>query len=171
MQERGLLATHDDKQTIPASAYGEGVYVVSVVSVASLQGLDRIGPAPEEHEIDNRPYKEPEPDLAAYAAARRYAVETCGIEVAGERVATDRQSQALINGAFNLAQVDTSVVVKFKTAAGFVDLDSAAIQIISTAVGRHVQACFSKEATVAGGIADGTIKSLADIDTAFAALT
>jgi hypothetical protein len=111
--------------------------------------------------------------LQSYAAARRYDLETGGIEIAGSHVATDRGSQALINGAFNLVQVAPTTVIKFKTQAGFVDLDAAAIQIISTAVGQHVQACFAKEAEVVAAITakKPTIATRAQVDAAFATLS
>lgn len=109
-------------------------------------------------------------DLGAYAAAARYRRETGGIIVAGSPIATDRESQALVNGAFNLVQQEPATVMKFKTGAGFVDLDAAAIQIIAMEVGQHVQRCFAKEADVAAAIASGAITTTAAIEAAFAAL-
>lgn len=108
--------------------------------------------------------------LEAYAAARRYAVETAGITVAGMAIRTDRDSQAMISGAFNLAQAKPEAKVLFKGANGFVPLDAAAIQIVATAVGEHVQACFAKEAEVAAAIGAGTVASKAAVDAAFAPL-
>lgn len=109
--------------------------------------------------------------LSAYAAARRYAVETSGITVGGSEIATDRGSQALITGAFNLVTINPKTTIKFKASGTFVTLDASAVTIIATEVGQHVQACFAKEADVVAGITVGTIKTLADIDAAFASLT
>src|SRR5690348_8888738 len=51
--------------------------------------------------------------LFAYAAAVRFSKETGGIAVAGTTVATDRQSQAMIAGAFNYVQQNPSAVIKW----------------------------------------------------------
>lgn len=113
---------------------------------------------------------EPEPaDLAAYAAQRRWEVETGGVEVAGNTVATDRESQALINGAFNLVNAMPQPI-QFKAAGGFVTLAPEDVVGIAIAVGQHVQACFAKEAEVLAGIDDGSISSVADVDAAFDAI-
>lgn len=109
-------------------------------------------------------------DLPAYAAELRYGAETNGIDIGGSTIATDRQSQALINGAFNLAQADPNTVFRFKTADGFMTLDAAAIQIIAIEVGRHVQACFAKEADVVASIASGSITLREQVAAAFAGL-
>ncbi len=108
-------------------------------------------------------------DLAAYAAQARFRKETGGIAVAGQPVATDRESQALISGAFALVQQQPQTVIRFKTPGGFVTLDAAQMSAIAIAVAQHVQACFAIEADVAGDIASGEIMTTAEIDTAFAA--
>lgn len=106
--------------------------------------------------------------LEAYAASVRYAHETGGIAVAGLPVATDRGSQALINGAFNLVSAKPETIVRFKAGGGFVSLDAAAVAIIATEVGEHVQRCFAREAEVVAAIAAGTIATKAEVDAAFA---
>jgi Domain of unknown function (DUF4376) len=107
--------------------------------------------------------------LSAYAASLRYTKETEGIAVNGAAVATDRESQAMINGAYNMATRDPTFTTQWKMATGaFVQIDATTIASIATAVGAHVATCFAKEATVAAGIAGGTIKTPADIDAAFA---
>jgi hypothetical protein len=109
----------------------------------------------------------PEPvpvDLQAYAAAKRYAVETGGIVLNGMSVMTDRQSQALITGAYAYVQANPTVTVSFKTPSGFVNLAAAEVTAVANAVGAHVQASFAAEDAVVQGIAAGTIKTAADID-------
>ena len=109
----------------------------------------------------------PEPipvDLYAYAAIKRYAVETGGIVIDGMRVMTDRQSQSLITGAYNYVQANPDVTVKFKTAAGFVELTAAQMTAIANAVGAHVQASFAAEGEVDKQIIAGTITTAAEID-------
>ncbi|NEI71316.1 DUF4376 domain-containing protein [Rhizobium lusitanum] len=108
---------------------------------------------------------EPAPvDLYAYAASKRYAVETGGIVINGMSVMTDRGSQSLITGAYNYVQANPEVTVKFKTAAGFVELTAAQMTAIANAVGAHVQAAFAAEGEVNSRIVAGTITTTAEID-------
>ncbi|ENN87815.1 hypothetical protein RHSP_47688 [Rhizobium freirei PRF 81] len=108
---------------------------------------------------------EPPPvDLYAYAATKRYAVETGGIVLGGMRVMTDRSSQSLITGADNYVQANPDALVKFKTAAGFVELSAAQTTAIANAVGEHVQASFAAESEVNARIAAGTITKANEID-------
>ncbi|AVA22176.1 MULTISPECIES: DUF4376 domain-containing protein [unclassified Rhizobium] len=108
---------------------------------------------------------EPAPvDLYVYAATKRYAIETGGIVFNGTKIATDRQSQALITGAYAYVQANPTVTVNFKTANGFVILTVEQVTAIANAVGAHVQASFAAEDAVAQAIAAGTIKTTADVD-------
>ena len=109
----------------------------------------------------------PEPvpvDLYAYAASKRYAVETGGITVGGMHVMTDRASQSLITGAYNYVQANPDVLVKFKTAAGFVEVTATQMTAIANAVGAHVQAAFAAEGEINQQIIAGTITTPAKID-------
>jgi hypothetical protein len=83
-------------------------------------------------------------DLKAFAADKRYRVETSGITVFGAPIRTDRESQALITGAAALTKI-TGNSVKWKSAAGFVNVSAAQIEGIAVAVGNHVQDCFAAE--------------------------
>lgn len=111
-------------------------------------------------------------DLKAYAAAARYAKETAGIAVGNAQIATDRDSQGMVAGAYAYVQANPSVTTNFKTASGFVSLSAAQITSIAMAVGGHVQACFAAEAQVDSGLSASppTIKSTADVDAVFAAI-
>ncbi|MBB5573321.1 DUF4376 domain-containing protein [Rhizobium paranaense] len=109
----------------------------------------------------------PEPvsvDLQAYAATKRYAVETGGIVFGDMAVSTDRQSQALIAGAYAYVQANPTITVNFKTANGFVNLTAAQVRAVANAVGAHVQASFAAEDAVVEAITVGTIKTAADVD-------
>lgn len=110
--------------------------------------------------------------LQAYAAARRYAVETGGILVNGLAVATDRISQAMIGNAYAYVQVSGAASVSYKTGAGFVTLSADQIKVVALAVGAHVQACFKAEddADAALGATPPTITTLAQVDAVFAPL-
>lgn len=107
-----------------------------------------------------------EADLLAYAAAKRFEVETGGITVSGQTIDTSRESQSMITGAYAYSQAHPEETIRFKAASGWVTLDAATMAAIATAVGAHVQACFAAEAIVAAAIEDGTITTAAEIDAA-----
>lgn len=106
-------------------------------------------------------------ELEVYAASKRYAIETGGIVVDGVQVMTDRQSQALISGAYNYVQQNPDATVKFKTAAGFVELTATQMTLIANAVGAHVQAAFAAEGTIVAEIAAGSVAAISEIDQRF----
>lgn len=109
-------------------------------------------------------------DLKSHAAAVRFARETGGLTIGGQNIATDRESQTLITGAYNLALQDPNLAINWKTATGFVQIDAPTMIAIATSVAQHVQSCFIKEAEVVADIEGGTITTYAQIDTAFATL-
>lgn len=111
----------------------------------------------------------PEP-LAAYAASKRWEIETGGIVVGGAAIRTDRESQALINGALSLVQADPTATIQFKGGSGWASLSAAEMSVIALAVGRHVQAAFAAERTISEAIAAQEITTVEAIDDAFAAL-
>lgn len=107
--------------------------------------------------------------LVAYAAARRFAVETGGILVNGAPIATDRDSQAMIGNAFAYVTAAGAGSVSYKTTAGFVTLTADQIKAVALAVGAHVQACFAAEDAADAGInaTPPTITTFAEVDAAF----
>lgn len=109
-------------------------------------------------------------DLAAYVNQRRWELETGGIEVAGAPIRTDEQSQAKIQGAFQLAQQDPEVEIDWEAQPGqWVTLDAPTMIGIGLAAARHVQRCFSAARQVGGLVATGEVTTRADVDAAFAA--
>jgi len=109
--------------------------------------------------------------LSQYAATKRYEAETSGILVGGNAIRTDRESQAMITGAFAFSQIaPDGTEIKFKTAAGFAVLSKSDVAAVALAVAQHVQACFAKEADVVASIAIDEITTRAEIDAAFASL-
>jgi hypothetical protein len=109
--------------------------------------------------VEPEPEPPPPPTLAelraarlAELAAKRWAVETAGIVVAGHVVRTDRESQALISGAYQLAAVEPEAVTRFKASSGWVDLSGAEVQAVALAVARHVRQCFAREAELAAAV-------------------
>lgn len=153
-----VAGTHEDGQSVDPAAYGEGVVVLPYGG--PLTAADLLG----------RPV--PAIDLPGYAAAKRFAVETGGITVAGARIATDRQSQAMIGNAFAYVQASGAGQVSYKTAAGFVTLSVDQIRSVALAVGAHVQACFMAEDGVDAALhaSPPTITDIAGVDAAFAGL-
>lgn len=111
----------------------------------------------------------PAVDLVAYAADARWRKEVGGIAVNGKIIDTSRESQNMIAGADALAQADPEEVVAYKTASGWIEVDAATIHEIALAVGRHVRGLFKLERQVAAEIDEGTITTIAEIDTAFSA--
>ena len=111
-------------------------------------------------------------DLIAYAAARRFAVETGGVDVNGLRVATDRGSQSMVANAYAGMQAAGAASVKFKAASGWIDLTADQLKAVALAVFAHVQASFAAEDACDAGInaSPPTIATLADVDAAFASL-
>ena len=108
-------------------------------------------------------------DLVTYAAAARYARETSGVTVNGAPIATDRDSQNLISGAYSYVLAKPDATIAFKSTSGFVTLTADQIQAIALAVGGHVQACFAAEAQINSDIAAGKTTTTAQVDTAFTA--
>lgn len=93
-------------------------------------------------------------------AATRYEHETGGTTVNGMHVATDRQSQALITGAFSSAkdakESGEAWSIRWKSAGGWVELDADQMIELGRAVRHHVQACFDREKELGEEVEDGT---------------
>ena len=107
-------------------------------------------------------------DLMAYAANKRWIVETSGIVVSGESIRTDEKSQAKITGAIQLLAADPTITgIDWEAQPGvWVTLDAGTMKAIGVAVGRHVQACFSTLKSVQAVITSGAITTYAEIDSA-----
>lgn len=102
--------------------------------------------------------------LKAYAAAKRYAIETGGVTIDGVTVDTSRESQTMITGATAYVAANPDATITFKAVSGWVDLTAAQVTAIGAAVGAHVQACFTAEAAVDTAIDAGTITTTSEID-------
>lgn len=143
-------------------------WTLSGTSFSGLQWLDDVQEAPSEAEITAWLAGAPERSLKAYAAAKRFAVETGGI-VSGAfgPILTDRATQSML--ARTIQSIDLGIIsppIKFKGPAGFVMLDRAALVGISTEVAAHIQAAFDTEGDVVAEIEAGTITTTAQIDAA-----
>lgn len=163
-----VLAYYEDDVAVPMEAF-PGARLVPYAG--AMEALDRVGPVPHGRE-DGRLYKAPaSPDLAAYAASERYRAEVGGMTFKGHRFATDREAgQTKITSAETKALRSPDYAIPaFKTASGeFIALSSSDILALGDALDAHVQACFSVEAEVGRGVADGSIATLDDVDALFA---
>lgn len=117
-----------------------------------------------EHQID-----QPTLSLQDYAAAKRWEKEVGGISIQGLQVASDDRSKMMIAGARVAAAADPNFTTQWKAQDGsFATIDAPAIIAISNAILAHVSNCFSIEAQVISGIQNETIKTVDQIDAAFA---
>lgn len=116
----------------------------------------------------------PPVDLAAYAKDARDAKENGGITVQGVPIATDDRSKLLVAGARMRAQDNPTGTEMWSAADGKeYPLPSAAIVLISQAIGAHVSACFACYAATKAALAatPPTITDQAGVDAAFAAVS
>ena len=102
--------------------------------------------------------------LKDLAKAKRFEVETAGTLLWGSvPIQTDRESQALITGAYNTLQRNPAALLHWSTAEGFVTLGQAEVNALADAASLHVQNAFAAEAAITPLINNGTIKSLEDV--------
>lgn len=82
----------------------------------------------------------------AALAEKRWNVENGGINIGGAPVRTDATSQSKITGAVSLFQNDPQLTsLDWEAQPGiWVTFDAETMKAIGIAVGRHVQACFSR---------------------------
>lgn len=103
-------------------------------------------------------------ELKAYAASKRFLVETSGVTIGDCHIDTTRESQALITGAVVYVQTTGAGTVQFKAKSGWIDLTAQQVQTIATTVATFVQACFAAERTIDEAINAGTVTTYSDID-------
>lgn len=105
-------------------------------------------------EADLAPCRE---SLLLRAKQRRREVEEGGITLPnGAQFATDRESQAMLDGALSLASLSglgSQFTTQWKCADGvFRTVTHAELMAAALAVGTHVQTCFAREAALAQAI-------------------
>ncbi|RWK26834.1 DUF4376 domain-containing protein [Mesorhizobium sp.] len=101
---------------------------------------------------------------------QRWKVEIGGILVNGAPVRTDANSQAKITGAVALFKNDPELqAIDWEAQPGiWVTLDAVTMTAIAVAVGRHVQACFSRARALSaeiGAASDFAALEAVDIET------
>ncbi len=134
---------------------------VSVINL-SQQEIDAINAAAAANEATRNT---PEA-LRAYAAAKRWEVETGGCIWSTYTIATDRDSQAKLIAEFVSIgaglRIDPSPW-KFANAV-FVSLSNTDMGAVIMAARTHIAACFAAEAAVLAAITAGTITTRDAID-------
>ncbi len=138
----------------------------NMVSVQCQEGEEFFLNCPETatHIIDNEPVtiipevvpptlEEVKAAKLAELAASRYSEEVGGIVVDGVTIATDRESQAMITGAYVSLKQGLMQSVNWKGDDGWVTATLTEIEPIAQAVGHHIQACFTKESQLAAQVA------------------
>ena len=107
--------------------------------------------------------------LSDYIAQKRYAKEVGGVTVNDSKVATDRESQSKIAGAYIYVQANPNEIINWKQPDGtFVSLDATTVESLANAVGAFVQQCFTLEMSTNSQVNDGTITTFEAIDQVFA---
>ena len=77
-----------------------------------------------------------------------YVVETGGVTLGAEEVLTDRESQALLTGAFVSITSGLIPDVEWKLKAGWMTVEAADIAVVAAAVAAHVRKTFAVERVV-----------------------
>lgn len=113
--------------------------------------------------------------LEQYVRRRSWEVETGGVTVAGVRIATDRAAQGLIGRAHQLVTADETLqTVYFDTGVAIangdpiMELNRDTVLAIGLAVGRHVQATFTRRAQALRALRAGTVTDLAGVEAIYA---
>lgn len=103
--------------------------------------------------------------LIAYAANKRWQIETSGITVAGVNVPTDDRAKLLLLGAAQSMADGTSAPL-IVNGVNYGVVPKTTFQAINTAVIAHVQKTIASLATVLADIEAGTITSTDQINAA-----
>lgn len=152
--------TDQTEKTIVAEKDGVRVFIPAIRGNRDYEEILRAG-------LTISPSGTVTENLEAYAAEKRFAKETGGITINGIQVRTDRESQALITGAYNLALRDGGLSIKFKAANGFVELSASSVIGVAVLVAQHVQACFAAEADCVEAIRAGRVRTKSQVDAYF----
>ena len=84
-------------------------------------------------------------DTLAALADYRYQVETGGIEIDGQTILTDRESQAQLSSAYQSLTMPFVDSIDWKAADGWITVTEAELRPIAEAVAKHVQGSFTAE--------------------------
>jgi hypothetical protein len=111
-------------------------------------------------------------NLGFYAAAARYNRMNAGVSIDGRPFLSDASTRSMLDNANSYVAATSTPTVDWKLADGtFVKLDGPTIAAAAKKMTAFVEACFTAESNVVAGIAAGTIKTRAQVDQAFAAIS
>ena len=152
-----VIATHDDEQNVPASAYGEGVTILTLANGAVGAG----DPLPD---LD-------EGMLKGYARDKRNQVIAggCVVTVDGLAIASwaDAQTQAALTAIAVAAAANPAFETTWKGRDGqFYEINAADVSVLSQGVLAFVQAAFATESAVVADIEAENITDLDEIEAA-----
>lgn len=103
--------------------------------------------------------------LKAYAAAKRFNLETGGVIFNGMSIATDRATQnKLAQAVLSFQAGALSGTIDWKGPTGWIAVDQTTITAIASAVAAHVQKAFSTERAISEAIDADAIATAAEID-------
>lgn len=151
-----VIATHDDDQDVPASAYGDGIVIVySATAVATdspVPTLDHAG-------------------LKACAREKRKSVIAGGCTVTVDGIAmpvwADADTISALTGLSLMASANPALTASWKARDGqFYDLNAADITTLATGVATFVQAAFAAESAVVADIDADNITTADEIEAA-----
>jgi hypothetical protein len=108
--------------------------------------------------------------LQTYCVFKRWQKEQGGLTLtSGMPLKTDDRSQAKVNGAVLAATADQNFTTQWHADDGsYWPLDAAGVTAMSAELQAHINNCFAISAQTMAEITNGTITTLAQIDTAFA---
>lgn len=132
-----------EKAVEAAPILDNGVWIQQWNIVAKFATQAEADAAIAQEAIDNKA------KALSLLSAKRYTEETKGITFNGFTVATDRESQSMLMGAYTAVQLDLNRIINWKTDTGFVQLTKNEIELLSTAVVDHIQSCFDNERALA----------------------
>jgi len=102
----------------------------------------------KEYDIHNYTFQEKLDALIIHLANKRYEKETQGIIINGNNIATDRSSQAMLNSAARVLELDPTKTINWKCENGWISLDSTSVTVISQCVIDYVEKCFDNEMSI-----------------------
>lgn len=109
----------------------------------------------ERYTVASKSLDDRKTEMQAAIRAKRWEIETGGISFGGATIRTDEVSQAKLNGAVALFDKDPTLTgIDWEAAPGvWTQVSKDAVTAIGIAVGRHVQACFSRSRELSEAVA------------------
>jgi len=112
------------------------------------------------------------PQLAAYNGDARSRKASGGCTIGGKPYLSDPVSRNTVGSAHDYAVANPGHITDWKLADGtFIQLDEAGLAHVLQQMATFVQQCFTCESTTLASINSGTITLVAQVDTAYAAIS